>query len=126
VDLYFVESPGFNRRRDEHFGSDDEYRRFQLFLLQNPEAGEVIPGAHGARKVRWGEEARGVGKSGGIRIVYGYLAHHKVIHLITVYRKVRQEDLSAEERQMVAELMKVYERELVARKGRGTWPKAKK
>ena len=33
---------------------DDEYSELQQFLMQNPEAGELVPGSGGVRKVRWG------------------------------------------------------------------------
>jgi len=37
-------------------------------LLADPEAGAIIPGSGGVRKLRWGVAGRG--KRGGIRVIY--------------------------------------------------------
>lgn len=48
--------------------SDDEYRELQRDLLGHPEAGKVIPGSGGLRKLRWAFDGRG--KRGGVRLIY--------------------------------------------------------
>ena len=48
--------------------SDDEYRLLQQELVARPDAGRLIRGTGGLRKVRWA--AKGRGKRGGARIVY--------------------------------------------------------
>ena len=48
--------------------SDDEYADLQRTLIADPEAGDVIRGTGGVRKLRWGIAGRG--KRGGIRIIY--------------------------------------------------------
>lgn len=62
--ISFVETKLFTRLVQEYL-SDDEYRALQQALLQDPEAGAVIPGAGGVRKLRWGIAGRG--KRGGLR-----------------------------------------------------------
>ncbi len=47
---------------------DDEKTEFITYLAYNPEAGIVIPGSGGLRKLRWGR--KGVGKRGGVRVIY--------------------------------------------------------
>lgn len=47
---------------------DDERASFIDWIAQNPEAGDVIPGATPLRKVRWGRA--GTGKRGGVRGIY--------------------------------------------------------
>jgi hypothetical protein len=42
---------------------DDEYAELQQYLIQNPEAGKIVPGSGGVRKVRW--RRPGAGKRGG-------------------------------------------------------------
>jgi hypothetical protein len=39
----FIETRLFTRRVQDYLG-DDEYRRLQIALLENPEAGDIIPG----------------------------------------------------------------------------------
>jgi len=68
--MHFIETTVFTRRIVELL-SDDEYRQLQLFLAARPEAGSVIPGSGGLRKLRWG-----VGRSGkrsGIRVIYDWI-----------------------------------------------------
>ncbi len=50
--------------------SDDEYVALQSHLLKYPEAGQVIPGSGGVRKLRWAISGRG--KRGGARVIYYY------------------------------------------------------
>ena len=71
--------------------SDEEYRIFQLELLRNPNAGALIRGSGGLRKIR--HAANGKGKSGGIRVIY-YLWTSDRILLLTAYAKSAQENLT--------------------------------
>jgi mRNA-degrading endonuclease RelE of RelBE toxin-antitoxin system len=65
--LVFVEASHFSKYLARHL-ADDEYRLLQKFLAQHPDAGAIIRGSGGIRKVRWG--SRGKGKSGGVRVIY--------------------------------------------------------
>jgi hypothetical protein len=59
--LAFIESPVFSRRITEYL-DDDEYASLQWELILRPDAGDLIPGSGGLRKLRW--KAKGRGKSG--------------------------------------------------------------
>src|SRR5947207_13327129 len=48
----FLEAPAFTRHLQRYL-EDDEYAALQQFLAVNPEAGDVIPGTGGFRKLRW-------------------------------------------------------------------------
>lgn len=64
----FVMTAGFEKSW-EHMGLDDEkLRELQNVLLENPDAGDVIPDLAGARKIRI--PLTGRGKSGGGRVIY--------------------------------------------------------
>ncbi len=65
--------------------SDDEYRALQWYLLINPDAGDIVRGSGGVRKVRWAP--RGKGKSGGVRVMYYWKNTAKEIWLLTLYSK---------------------------------------
>ena len=65
--MTFVETKLFTELVRDYL-SDDEYAAMQQFLVVNPEAGDVIPGSGGVRKLRWGVAGRG--KRGGLRVVY--------------------------------------------------------
>ena len=60
-------------------------RVFQWHLLLNPEAGDIVRGSGGVRKVRWAPE--GKGKSGGVRIMYYFKKSDDEIWLLTIYSK---------------------------------------
>jgi hypothetical protein len=86
----FVELNMFVAIRDKYL-SDDEFLAFQLYLADNPEAGDVIPRSGGCRKVRWAIEGRG--KRGGVRIIYFLRLNSGQIVLVTMYAKNVQENI---------------------------------
>jgi hypothetical protein len=59
--IVFIETTHFTRIVNQYL-TDDEYRELQQFLMVQPDAGDIIRGAGGIRKIRWGR--RGIGKSG--------------------------------------------------------------
>lgn len=63
----FIETRLFTRLVQEYL-SDEEYRLLQLALIQKPNAGSVVRGSSGVRKLRW--VAPGRGKRGGFRFIY--------------------------------------------------------
>jgi hypothetical protein len=65
--------------------SDDDYRGLQVYLLQKPDAGNIVKGSGGVRKVRWA--ASGKGKSGGLRVIYYWKKSEHEIWLLTLYSK---------------------------------------
>ncbi len=67
--MEFVEAPLFTRLVYEYL-SDDEYVGLQSFPALYPEAGTVVPGSGGVRKIRWAVAGRG--KSSGVRVIYYY------------------------------------------------------
>ena len=90
--ISFVETKLFTRLVQEDL-SDDEYSRLQQALLADPEAGAVIRGSGGVRKLRWG--ASGRGKRGGIRVIYFLRSRQGQIWMLTLYAKNVAESISA-------------------------------
>ncbi|WP_329610665.1 transcriptional regulator [Advenella mandrilli] len=74
--------------------SDDERHEFIKWIACNPEAGDVIPGSGGLRKVRWGKQ--GIGKRGGVRIIYFNTLSVGEISLLIAYTKAKFDNLSTE------------------------------
>ena len=85
--------------------SGDEVERIVDRLARSPDAGEVIPGTGGARKVRFA--GRGKGKSGGYRVITLYSGGALPVFLLTVFGKGERADLSKAERNALARLTKV-------------------
>ena len=63
----FIESAAF-ARFVPYYLDDNEYGELQQFMMSHPDAGKVIPGSGGVRKLCWGQA--GTGKRGGLRIIY--------------------------------------------------------
>jgi hypothetical protein len=51
MDTLFIELPIFQKHRDDYL-DDDLFCSFQQELLKNPEAGDVVEGTGGLRKIR--------------------------------------------------------------------------
>jgi mRNA-degrading endonuclease RelE of RelBE toxin-antitoxin system len=90
--LTFIETQLFSRLVREYL-SDDEYADVQAQLVRNPEAGSVVRGSGGVRKLR--VAAQGRGKSGGYRLIY-YLGSPKgVVWMLTIYPKSERDSIPA-------------------------------
>lgn len=89
-----IETPTFQKQAGKLW-SDDERAAFIDWIAVNPLAGDVIPGADGARKVRWSRT--GTGKSGGARVIYFNLTEDEVVLLVTVYAKAERANISPAE-----------------------------
>jgi mRNA-degrading endonuclease RelE of RelBE toxin-antitoxin system len=90
--MEFIEATAFTKYVYDYL-SDDEYLGLQSFLLQYPEAGKVVPGSGGVRKVRWAMTGRG--KSGGVRVIYYFKRQDDEIWLLTIYSKSEKENIPA-------------------------------
>jgi hypothetical protein len=88
----FVETRLFTRLVGEYL-DDDEYLALQNALTANPEAGTVIPGSGGVRKLRWATTGRG--KRGGVRIIYFLKVQAAVIWMLTMYAKNETDSIPA-------------------------------
>jgi hypothetical protein len=88
----FLETKLFTRLVQEYL-TDDEYRELQAHLIDQPEAGEVIPGSGGVRKLRW--RAPGRGKRGGYRVIYLVTTEQGKTWMLTMYPKNVQDNIPA-------------------------------
>jgi hypothetical protein len=112
VKAVFVELPAFERHRTEYF-DDEAFGEFQQLLMLHPEAGDLIPGTGGLRKVRFADRRRGKGKRGGLRVIYYWWDNGSEFWLFTVYDKDEVSDLTAVQRKALKEMIK---KELDARR----------
>ncbi|HEY3539267.1 MAG TPA: DNA-binding protein [Trinickia sp.] len=85
-----IETPTFQKQA-ERIWSDAERLDFIGWIAANPDAGDVVPGADGARKVRW--KRAGTGKSGGARVIYFNLTDEEIVLLVAVYAKAERENM---------------------------------
>ena len=83
--------------------TDDEREAFAVFIAQNPEAGSVVRGSGGVRKVRWAQT--GSGKRGGVRVIYHNRLENGEIWLLTLYAKSDRSTIPAHELKIIKEVI---------------------
>jgi RelE toxin of RelE / RelB toxin-antitoxin system len=98
----FVESKIFYKQV-RHLGVE-VMTMIQSDLVQNPKRGAVVKGTHGVRKARVADPASTRGKSGSFRYLYLYLEHAGRIHLLYVFSKGEQANLSPDQVRIIGAL----------------------
>ncbi len=101
--MVFIELPVFTRVTAGLF-DDEALRRIQEMLLVDPEAGGVISGGGGLRKLR--VPLPGRGKRGGARVIYYWWARKHHCYLVYAYAKNEQSDLTRDQLKQLARIMK--------------------
>jgi hypothetical protein len=101
--MRFVETPIFTKRVKDLL-RDEAYRTLQVALLLRPEQGPLIKGGGGLRKIRWAPQ--GVGKRGGIRVIYYWQPGKQVFYMLFAYRKAAQEDLTPDQLRVLARIVR--------------------
>lgn len=92
------------RRAWKMMGLDDSgLLRLEAALLADPQAGDVIEGTGGARKIRIRLEGRG--KSGGGRVIYLDVFELEHLYLLFAYPKNMQEDLTADQKKAIRKIV---------------------
>ena len=82
---------------------EESYRLLQAELARNPEAGALMRGTGGLRKIRWAKA--GTGKSGGIRVIYYWHRPEDCLLMLLAYSKSVQEDLTPAQRKALRKLV---------------------
>ena len=100
----FKELPAFIRFRADYL-DDEGFRALQQTMMLNPEAGDVMQGTGGLRKLRFADERRGKGKRGGLRVIYYWWDGGSQFWLFTLYDKDEAVDLSTQEKRLLKEML---------------------
>ena len=103
--MIFIETPLFTKVITTLL-SDDDYTALQRHLIQLPDAGDIIQGTGGARKIRWSVTGQRGGKSGGIRVIYFFKTRDNQIYLLLAYPKGKQDNLTDQQKAIVKMLIK--------------------
>lgn len=98
--MLFVETPVFTRLVTATL-NDADYAAFQQWLADCPDAGRLIEGGAGIRKVRWA--MHGTGKRGGLRVIYYWRAAEDRIYLLYLFSKSARTDLTQAQLKQLAE-----------------------
>ena len=105
----FVESKVFSKQIREL--PNEILTNLQSDLVTNPERGAVVKGTHGVRKARIADPLKPRGKSGSYRYLYLYLEHAGRIHLLYIFSKGEQADLSPEQKRILGMLSQQIKQE---------------
>ena len=105
--MMFLETPVFTKLVGQYL-SDDEYRKLQEYLVLVPDAGDVIRGSGGLRKIRWRQKGRG--KRGGVRVIYYRMTALGQILMLYIYPKNVKNDLTPNE---LKQLKQIVDKEYV-------------
>jgi mRNA-degrading endonuclease RelE of RelBE toxin-antitoxin system len=102
--MIFIETSVFTREIKDLM-PDEDYRMLQTALMFRPDAGDIIRGGGGLRKVRWNLPGRG--KRGALRVIY-YWDPPETIYMLLPYKKTDQDDLTPEQLKFLRALVKEW------------------
>jgi len=91
--MYTVAETGVFTTDAASIWSEGERAEFIGWIAANPLAGDVIPGSGGCRKLRWARA--GMGKRGGVRVIYFNRLENGVIWLLVIYAKAVRGNIPA-------------------------------
>jgi hypothetical protein len=100
-EITVLQLPKFKAEATELIGTDG-IEALAVYLIDHPDAGDVIPGSGGVRKLRWA--TKGKGKRGGARIIYLYMVIAARVYLIRCYAKNVKTDLTADEKKQLQQI----------------------
>jgi hypothetical protein len=103
----------FDRQWERMGLNDEDRRRLENEIINNPKAGVVIRGTGGLRKMRFAFEGRG--KSGSIRTLYVDFVVYERIYLIYAYPKGQKDDISEDEKKLFKKIIEQAYKELGGR-----------
>ena len=89
--------------------SEDDLKKLEEILLENPQLGDVIEGTGGARKMRIQIENRG--KSGGGRVIYVDVFEKEKLYFLLAYPKNVQDNLTPDQKKQVRKLIEAIKKE---------------
>jgi hypothetical protein len=76
----------------------------QTALVNRPNAGAVIVGSGGLRKLRWA--TKGKGKRSGSRVIYYWAVTQEQLLMLLIYSKSEREDLTREPLKTLKKIVK--------------------
>jgi hypothetical protein len=102
--VVFVETPTFTNSVLQLM-DDESYSALQGHLADRPDAGDLIRGSGGIRKVRWAGSGRG--KRGGLRVIYYWWVARDRISMLLVYPKSERDDFSADQLKQLRKALEI-------------------
>ena len=104
-----VEMPTFEAAARKVKLTEAEFLEIADYLSRHPEAGDVIKGTGGIRKMRFARP--GGGKRGGYRIIHFFMTRSRPLYLLSIYAKAHKGDLSPKELKQLAKIAAAVKQE---------------
>jgi len=105
----FVYLKKFDDKWNELKLTDDDLIPLEEYLSKNPDAGDVVQGTNGIRKLRWALQNKG--KRGGIRVLYVDIVISEKIYMLDLFPKSEKENISNEEKSELKKLVSKLKKE---------------
>lgn len=106
----FIETNEFTRKWEQLGLTDEELRKLENSILENPQIGKIVKGIGKLRKMRFSLPGRG--KRGSMRICYVDFLIQETVYMITAYAKNERENLSQKERNDIKKAIDILEESL--------------
>jgi hypothetical protein len=90
---------------------DDDLRELEMLILSSPDAGQVMAGTGGLRKIRFSPSRWHRGKSGALRIGYAHDAGLEKVLVLAVYAKKDKANLTPLERREIKRVLELLWRD---------------
>jgi hypothetical protein len=105
--MVFIETSIFTRLVCQLM-EDEQYRELQSALIENPQAGTVIQGSGGLRKIRW--RLADQGKRGGVRVIYYGATRRNEIYMLYIYSKNVRSDLTHDQLRQLRQVVREFKK----------------
>ena len=92
------------RRKVGRLLSENEKDELIAYLSMHPNAGVLIKGTGGIRKLRWARSGRG--KSGGVRVIYYFHSPEMPLYLLTLFGKNEKANITKEEKNILSTMIR--------------------
>lgn len=109
VFITVIEHPHYIKRAEKLLTAE-QMAEITDILAADPEAGAVMPGTGGCRKMRYAG-TKGKGKSGGMRVIHLFVTAKHKVHLLDIYAKGETENLTKAETNELTKLAAILKRE---------------
>jgi len=112
MNFTLVQTEIFWKRWKQFRLNDEDLQALEMLLLKRPEAGAVMAGTGGLRKIRFSPPSRHSGKSGAYRVTYALFPAARVILLVSIFAKADQANLTAAEKARFKTLLQSLSKQL--------------
>ena len=103
-DLITVAETAPFQRKAGQLLTDVEKTELVAYLAMHPNSGVLLQGTGGIRKLRWARS--GMGKSGGVRVIYYFHNPEMPVYLLTLFGKNEKASISMEEKTKLSKSVK--------------------